>query len=124
MTKDKVQEILDGKSDEHGKILVATEVKVTVMLFQDTPSGIPTMEVVAASAQSNNESNNFIKEMEAIASAALVRAGGRYANVTVDEVSCESAHVWLTICKFLSSVCNHLGSTEPNHNENPGAINS
>ena len=54
--------------------------------------------------------------MESAASAASVKAGGRFSNFTVDGVSCESAHVWLTICNFLSSECNHLGSTNPNHN--------
>ena len=37
-------------------------------------------------------------------------------NFAVDGVSCESSHVWITICKFLSSECNHIGSTYPNHN--------
>ena len=116
MTKEKVEEILDGKSDIHGNISIASEVKVTVMSFQDTPRGIPVMEVVAGRPQSNNESNDFIKEMEAVASVASVQAGGRFTNFTVDGVSCESTHVWLTICMFLSSKCNHLGSTDPNHN--------
>ena len=74
------------------------------------------MEVVAGRPQSKNESNDFIKDMESAASAAYVQAGGRFSNFTVDGVSCESAHVWITICKFLSSECNHLGSTDPKHN--------
>ena len=56
--------------------------------------------------------------MESSDSAASVKAGGRFSNLTVDGVSCESAHVWLTICKFFSSECIHLGSTDPNHNGN------
>ena len=51
MTKEKVEEILDGKSDIHGNISIASEVKVTVMSFQDTPRGIPVMEVVAGRPQ-------------------------------------------------------------------------
>ena len=47
MDKIKVQELLYGKLEKYGKISIASEVKVTVMSFQDTPSGVPTMEVVA-----------------------------------------------------------------------------
>ena len=44
------------------------------MSFQETPSGIPTMEVVAGKPKSNNESNDLIKDMESTASAAYVKA--------------------------------------------------
>ena len=118
MNKIKIQYLLGGNLEEYGKVSIASEVKLAVMSFQDTPSGVPTMEVVAGRPQSNNKSNDFIKDMEYATSATSVKAGGRFANFTVDGVSCESAHVWLTICKFLSSECNHLGSTDPNHNGN------
>ena len=95
---------------------IASEVKVTGMSFKDTYSSVPTMEDVAVRPQLNNESNSFVKDTESAASAASVKAGGRFSNFTVDGVSCESAHVWFTICKFFSSECNHLGSTDPNHN--------
>ena len=55
-TKTDVQEILDGNSKAHGKITVASKIKVTAMLFQNLPAGIPTIEVVAARPQTNNES--------------------------------------------------------------------
>ena len=77
------------------------------------------MEVVAGRTQSNNKSNDLIKDMESAASAASIKAGGRFSNFAVDGVSCEPAHVWLTIYKFLSSEKNYLGSTDPNHNGNP-----
>ena len=51
MKKEKVEEILDGKSDIHGNIYIASEVKVTVMSFQDTPRGIPVVEVVSGRPQ-------------------------------------------------------------------------
>ena len=76
------------------------------------------MEVVAGRPQSNNESKNFIKDMESAASAAYVKPGGRFANFTVDVVYFESTHVWITIWNFLSSDWKHLGSTDPNHNGN------
>ena len=88
MDKIKVQEILDGKLEEYGKVYIASEVKVTVMSFQDTPSGVPTMEVVTGRSKSKNESNDFIKDMESASSAESVKAGGRFDNFTVDGVSC------------------------------------
>ena len=147
MTKGEVRQILDGKSKEHGKVELATEIKVcsycvllfllwrplanmlyvissfifkvTVMSFQGTPSGISPMEIVAARPQSNNESNDFIKDMELAASAAARSSGAgamSFTNYCVDGVSCESAHVWFTTCEFMSCKSNHLGSTDNNHN--------
>ena len=43
MDKIKVQDILDGKLEEYGKISIAREVKVVVMSFQYTPSDVLTM---------------------------------------------------------------------------------
>ena len=63
MDKIKVQELLDGKLEEYGKVYIASKVKVTVLSFQDTPSGVLTMEFVTGKPQSNNESNDFIKGM-------------------------------------------------------------
>ena len=54
--------------------------------------------------------------MEESAVVASRSGRGRFANYTVDGVSCESRHVMRTICEFLSCQINHLGSTDPNHN--------
>ena len=115
-TKRDVQDILDGKSKAHSKITVASEIKVTAMSFQNSPDGIPTIEVVAARPQTNNESNTFVKLMENCAAQASSSAGARFVNFSVDGVSCESNHVILTICLFLGGECNHLGATDANHN--------
>ena len=53
-----------GNSAEYGKVNLATEIKVTVMTFQNTPDGVCPMYVVAERPQPNNESNEFIKDME------------------------------------------------------------
>lgn len=77
------------------------------------------MEIVAARPQSNNESNNFIKDMELAASEAACSSGAgalSFANYSVDGVSCESVHLWFTSCEFMSCKSNHLGSTDNNHN--------
>ena len=67
------------------------------MTFQNTPDGVFPMEVVAARPQSNNESNDFIKEMESSATAAAHSSGSgamAFTSFAVDAVSCESKHVW------------------------------
>ena len=117
-SKEDVRKILMGTSEEFGNIKTATEVKVAVMSFQRSPKGIPPFEVVAARPQSNNESNDFVKAMEKVATAVALRSGGRarFANFSVDGVSCESEHVYLAIFNFLSSKSNHIGNTDPNHN--------
>ena len=82
------------------KKYIASEVKVTGMSFKDTSSGVTTMEDVAVRPQLNNESNDFVKDMKSVASAASIKARGRFSNFTVDGVSCESDHICITICKF------------------------
>ena len=93
----------------------ASEVKMTVMSFQRSPPGVSPSAVVAARPQSNNESSDFIKEMEATACAAGRKMGSRFLNITVDGVSCESPHVMQILCDFLSCKANHCGSTDPKH---------
>ena len=45
------------------------------MTFQNTPDGVYPMEVVAARPQSNNQSYEFIKEMESAANEAVQSSG-------------------------------------------------
>ena len=119
MSKEEVTAILDGKSMEYGDIEKCTEIKVAVMSFQSSPDGVAIYEIVAARPQSNNESNDFVKDMEAAASSAMISAGvhgSSFLNFAVDGVSCESRHVCLSLCDFLSCKSNHTGSTDPNHN--------
>ena len=49
-TKQEILDIMDGKSVEHGNITLATKVKASVMSFQNTPQGIPVMEIVVVCA--------------------------------------------------------------------------
>ena len=60
-SKYQVKKILDGKDDDMCKIDLASEIKVALLTFQSTPSGVPISELLAARPQSNNESNDFIK---------------------------------------------------------------
>ena len=91
--KDEVKAILDGKDKKYGKIEEATEVKITVVTFQNTPPGVSPTEIIASRPQSNKDANTFIKYMEASASAAANEGRARFSNLTVDGVSCESKHV-------------------------------
>ena len=86
------------------------------MSFQDSPAGIPTIEVVVARPQINDESNDFVGSMERVTGVAASESGARFVNFAVDGVSCESNHVRLTICLFLEGSFNHLGATDVNHN--------
>ena len=109
--------ILDGKDGVMCKISQASEIKVALLTFQSSPPGVPISELVAARPQSNNESNDFIKEIELEASASVSRnKQARFSNIAVDGVSCESNHVWRMICNFLSCLANHTGTTDTNHN--------
>ena len=89
------------------------------MTFQLTLPGLPPTVVVGARPQSNNESNDFILDMESASTQAMASTGvhpSSFLNYAVDGVSCESRHVWKSICDFLSCKSNHLGSTDTNHN--------
>ena len=80
-TKGQINLLLDGISRKYldnnvlGKINNVTEVKVCVMLFQLSLPRMPYTEVVVARPQSNNESNDFIIDMER-ASARAVHSTG------------------------------------------------
>ena len=112
MKEEKVKMIMDSTKE-------STEIKICVMTFQDAPAGVTRSEIVAARPQSNNESNEFVKAMEAAASSALVSLRipiSLFLNFSVDGVSCESRHVWLALCLYLSCKSNHTGATDTNHN--------
>ena len=115
-SKAEVKNILAGNDETIGKISCASEVKMTIMSFQGTPPGRSPFEVVAVHPQSNNESNDFIIEMEKSAVKASSAGTARFANISVDGVSCESRHVMRMIVEFLDCKINHLGSTDSNHN--------
>ena len=99
-SKEEVKAMLNGtkinnkESDDPPLIIeLADEIKVAVMTFQDSPSGVAPTEVVAARPQSNNESNDFIKFMESAALAAANAAEVSpmsFKNIACDGVSCES----------------------------------
>ena len=109
--------ILDGKDDVMCKITQALEIKVALLTFQSSLSGVSISKLVAARHQSNNESNDFIKEIELEASASMSRnKQARFSNIAVDGVSCESNHVWRMVCTFLLYKANHTGTTDMNHN--------
>ena len=115
-SKAEVEIILAGNDETIGKISCTLEVKMTIMSFQGTPPGISPFEVVAVRPQSNNESNDFIIEMEKSAVIASRAGTARFANISVDGVSCESRHVMRMIVEFLDCKINHIGSIDPNHN--------
>ena len=89
-----MKKILDGKDDDICNISLASEIRVALLIFQSSPLGFPISDLVAARHQSNNESNDFIKEIEQEASASVSQnKQARFSNIAVDGVSCESNHV-------------------------------
>ena len=86
------------------------------MSFQNSPPGVPPTEIVASRPQGNNDSNDFIKDMEVSAVSASRSGQGRFVNFSVDGVLVESRHVWSALCDFLSCKSNHTGPTDANHN--------
>ena len=120
-----MKELLDGicSNDKEQtfamKVYTATEIKVCTMTFQSSEPGLPPTEVINARPQPNNESNDFIIDMEFNFSKAMTSANvnpSSFLNYVVDGVSCESNHFCKSICDFLSYKNNHLGSTDTNHN--------
>eukprot|EP00957_Ditylum_brightwellii_P070342 5343667-Ditylum_brightwellii.AAC.1 len=75
MTKEDVHELFDVKLDKYGMLLAATE--VTAMTFQHTPAGVSPTEIVVAHPQSNNEPNEFIKDMDRLVSSAVQLSGAK-----------------------------------------------
>ena len=126
-TKGQINLLLDGISRKDldknvlGKMNNAIEVKVCVMSFQLSLPGMPHIEVIVARPQSNNESNDFIIDMERASVRGVHSTGVHptfFLNYAVDGVSCESRHLWKSNCDFLSCKSNHLGRTNTNHNMN------
>ena len=102
-TKGQINLLLDGISRKYldnnvlGKINNVTEVKVCVMLFQLSLPRMPYTEVVVARPQSNNESNDFVIDIERASARAVYSTGihpTSVLNYAMDGFSCESRHVW------------------------------
>eukprot|EP00957_Ditylum_brightwellii_P030770 2331516-Ditylum_brightwellii.AAC.1 len=47
MTKEQIKAVLDESKDAQIKIDKASEIKVVFMVFQQTPPGMPTVEIIA-----------------------------------------------------------------------------
>ena len=84
------------------KIPAITEVNINVMSFQHSPTGVPGTEIVAALPQGNNDSNDFVKEIEVLSELEAGSGNGRFINFCVDRVSAESWHVMLALCLYVS----------------------
>ena len=102
-------------SKEEAKVVMdrtdpSSEVKICVMTFQNSPAEVAKSEITTARPHSNNESNEFVKAMKLATVSALTTlsiSSSYFINFSVDGVSCESRHIWLTICRFLSYKINH-----------------
>lgn len=94
ITKDETTYVNENKEKVRiDKMPNADEVKACIMVLQKSPEGSSPVVLVSALPQSNNESNQFIVDMESCAAKAMEKAGISSLSFTgfaVDGVSVES----------------------------------
>ena len=62
LTNDDIENVISGTS-ESVNINKSTEVKVAVMYYQSTASGVPPSVIVAAQPQGTNKTSNFVQKL-------------------------------------------------------------
>jgi len=115
-SKEEVKVLLKACDDgEHG--VLATEVKVTVLSFQEAPPGMCPYVVLAGIPQTTNESNDFAKVcMDACKEAAKQVGNLTIANSSTDGVACEVEGNKQLTCAYLRGEENQVSLPDPNHN--------
>ena len=88
--------VLNGEDDVMCKISQALEIKVALLTFQSSPLGVPISKLVADRPQSNNESNDSIKEIELEALATLSQNNHARFFLTLLLMGC---HVKVIMCE-------------------------
>ena len=114
LSKDDINAILDGTSKSM-KLEEINEVKVSIVSFQSTKSGVSSSVIVSDCPQYKNETSDFLQAMEHAASVAAENKTC-FTGFYVDGVSVESEDVRQIICDFLYCKIDHVGSTDTNHN--------
>lgn len=115
--KDTIHKIVKQEPGCSVKLVKATEVKVAFIVFQQVPSGLPPVEIIALRPQSNNESSDFTNVVvQAAATIAEETPNGSLLSFAVDGVSVESKDVMTANCKFLDGLSKHTGVVDNKHN--------
>lgn len=95
----------------------AKEIKVAVVSFQNTPPGMCPYFTVGALPQSNNDVNDWGKDViDACTSAANEAKNAVLLNEATDGVSCETSQNLRQVYAFLSGDSNVLAIVDTNHN--------
>ena len=99
------------------KGVVAEEIKVAVLSFQNTPPGISPYYVIKARPQTINESNSFATDVMSLCVEAAKKAGNvAVVNDATDGVSCEVKSNFEQQNRFLCAESDQVSFTDPNHN--------
>ncbi len=117
LTADAINAILEQKKGCKVEVSKASEIKVAMMTFQQTPRGVSPVEIVAARPQSTNEASSFTGDVCSSANVIAKKVGsGSFINFAVDGVGLESNDVMTSLCRFLAGEINYTGTTDNKHN--------
>ena len=96
---------------------IASEIKVAVISFQNTPPGISPYFIFMGRPQTINEQNDFGREVVTICqTAARLDGNAAFLNESTDGVSCEVAFNKELTIQYLKGLIDYISLTDPNHN--------
>ena len=115
-SKEKVKALLKACDDgEHG--VLATEVKVAVLSFQEAPPKMCPYVALAGIPQTTNGNNDFAEVcMDACKEAAKQVGKLTIVNTSTDGVACEVEGNKKLTCAYLRGEENQVALPDPNHN--------
>jgi hypothetical protein len=114
---DAVKCILQRFAEEKDNFVVAKEIKVVVLSFQNTPKGMCPYFTLASLPQTVNKSNTFGEYiLDACLAAAKTVQNVALLNQTTDGVSCEVQWNLTRMKSYLERASNHISVPDPNHN--------
>ncbi len=97
--------------------VLAEEIKIAVVLFQDTPTGMCSYFTLVGLPQTVNKNNDFGKQvLEAYLDAADRVGNVAFMNQTTNGVSCEVQWNLEATLAYLDGSINHTLLPDPNHN--------
>lgn len=104
--------MIDGE-----KVVLASETKIAVPLFQDKPPGISPYMILAGCSQTMHESNSFAPDIMSVSAETCKLAGNEVLTGDLtDGVSCETQSNVEQEKKILRGESNQLSFIDPNHN--------
>jgi hypothetical protein len=112
-----LRELLGRYANGENGFVLAKEIKIVVVSFQDTPTGMCPYFTLAGLPQTVNKNNDFGKQvLEACLDAADRVENVAVLNQTTDGVSCEVQWNLEAMLAYLNGSINHILLPDPNHN--------